>query len=134
MSRLRRPGRAAAPLLLPAEGDAALPRAVVWLATLGLAVLCLCTLPAVGAHQRLVREHARLRQATQEAERRVERLRRELGELGELGESGRPDYLRAKATRALLDRGATYLRDRDLALGRRVPALAQTAPGRPSVR
>jgi len=82
---------------------------------LGLAVLCLCTLPAVRNQQRLEREHARLEQRTQEVVAQVERLRRELRDGEEQA------YLRVKATRALLHAGADYIRTRDarLSAGRR---------------
>jgi len=100
------------PVLLPVEGtpSAAVPHAVPLLAALGLAVLCLCTLPAVRKQQRLQREHARLEQRTQRAASDVERLRRELRDGAEQA------YLRRKATQALLHRGARYVPTRDLRL------------------
>lgn len=99
--------RKQAPARPPAHG---LPHAVPLLATLGLAVLCLCTLPAVRKQQRLEREHARLEQRTHEVVAEVERLRRELRDGEQQG------YLRVKATRALLHGGADYIRARDARL------------------
>jgi len=97
------------PVLRPAERGppAPLPHAVPLLAALGLAVLCLCMLPAVRKQQRLERDYARLEQRAHETSAAVERLRRELRDGAE------QEYLRIKATRALLHSGAGYLRDRD---------------------
>ncbi len=82
------------------------------LAALGLTVLVLCTLPAVHAQRQLERDHARVARETREVEERVQRLRRELDR------GARQDYLRIKATRTLLHRGSTYIRDRDAKLGK----------------
>lgn len=101
------PARGRAPSQPPAG---ALPHAVPVLALLGLAVLCLCTLPAMRKQQRLEREHARLEQRTQDVTTDVERLRRELRDGAQQG------YLRVKATRALLHAGADYIRTRDARL------------------
>jgi hypothetical protein len=89
-----------------------LPRIVPLLAGLGLAVLFLCTLPAVRKHQELERDYERLLRQTQAAEAGVQRLSRELRDGPEQA------YLRIKATRALLHSGATYLQERDKRLGR----------------
>ena len=90
----------------------ALPSAVPVLAALGLAILLLCTLPAVRAQQHLAREHARLQAETRASAAEVERLRRELRD-------GRTQhYLRVRATRELLHRGAGYIAERDRRLGR----------------
>lgn len=101
-------GRPRPPVLLP-QGPRAhgpLPGGVPLLAALGLAVLCLCTLPAVNAQQRLEKRRARLEKSTEEAAQRVERLHRELRD------GAAQTYLRTKATRALLHNGAAYLRRR----------------------
>lgn len=82
------------------------------LAALGLAVLCLCMLPAVRKQQRLQREYVRLEQRTRESTAEVERLRRELRDGSEQA------YLRRKATQELLHRGARYLPTRNLRLER----------------
>ena len=90
----------------PPQADR-LPGAVSLLAVLGLAILCLCTIPAVRTQQRLDREHAALRASTQALAGEVERLRRELRDGDE------QTYLRTRATRALLHNGARYLERRD---------------------
>lgn len=101
-----------------------LPVAVPVLAALGLAILLLCTLPAVRAQQRLEREHARLRAQMRAATAEVERLRRELRD----GTTQR--YLRIRATRELLHRGGRYIEARDRRLGRGpAGAVASTADG-----
>ena len=89
-----------------------LPAAVPLLAGLGLALLCVCTLPAVHAQRRLERDHARAARETREAEARVERLRRELGS------GAQQRYLRIKAASTLLHRGAGYIEARDARLRR----------------
>lgn len=89
-----------------------LPPAVTVLGTLGLAILALCTLPAVRAHQGLVAEHARLRGETRAVAQEVERLRQELRD----GQTQR--YLRVRATHELLHRGGAYIDARDRRLGR----------------
>ncbi len=90
----------------------ALPTAVPVLAVLGLALLLLCTLPAVRAQQRLGREHARLRAETRATEAEVERLRREVRD------GTTQQHLRIRATRELLHRGGRYIEARDRRLGR----------------
>lgn len=90
----------------------ALPTAVPVLAALGLAILLLCTLPAVRAQQHLERKHGRLRAETEAAAQEVERLRQELRN----GTTQR--YLRVRATNELLHRGAHYIETRDRKLGR----------------
>jgi len=90
-----------------------LPPAVPLLAALGLGVLLLCTVPAVHAQRQLEGDHARAARDVRQAEERVESLRRELDRGAEAG------YLRIKATRTLLHRGATYIRDRDEQLRQR---------------
>jgi len=82
------------------------------LALLGLAVLVFYTLPAVRRQHRLEREHSRLEQNVRASEGDVERLRRELRGGTQEG------YLRTKATRDLMERGAHYVRERDATLGR----------------
>ncbi len=89
-----------------------LPTAVPVLAALGLAILLLCTLPAVRAQQHLAREHARLREETRATAAEVERLRRELRD------GTTQHYLRVRATRELLHRGVGYIEARDRRLGR----------------
>jgi len=90
-----------------------LPPGVPLLAALGLAVLCLCTLPAMHAQRALERDHSRVLQETREAEQHVERLQREL-------RSGPAQhYLQIQATRTLLHEGANYIRERDARLARR---------------
>lgn len=112
MGRARRPrsDRKAAAHGRPTA--ARVPHAVPVLAVLGLAVLCLCTLPAVRTQQRLEREHTQLEERTQEMAAEVERLRRELRDGTQQG------YLRVKATRALLHGGADYIRTRNARLRR----------------
>ncbi len=80
------------------------------LALLGLAVLLLCTLPAVRTQQRLEREHARLKREVHDAQQDVERLRRELRG------GAKQSYLRIKATNDLMHKGSLYLPSRDAAL------------------
>ena len=114
------------PILHLAEPRAAspLPGVVPLLAALGLAVLCLCTLPAVNAQQRLEKRRARLAHQTHEAARVVEGLHRELRD------GAAQTYLRTKATRALLHSGATYLQRRDRCLEKqRAPTLPVPRPG-----
>jgi hypothetical protein len=95
--------------------SAPLPPAVPLLAALGLALLALCTVPAVRSQQRLEREHARLQAETQNAEAELDRLHQEL-------RNGTPErYVRIRATRDLLHHGATYIEERDRRLGRRKP-------------
>ena len=89
---------------------AGLPAAVPLLAALGLAILVLCTLPAVHAQRHLERDHARVAAETREAEARVQRLRQELSS------GARQQYLRIKATQTLLHRGERYIRERDARL------------------
>lgn len=116
-------GRRNPPVLLP-QGPRArspLPGGVPLLAALGLAVLVLCTLPAVNAQQRLEKRRARLEQRTQEAAAGVERLHRELRD------GAAQAYLKTKATRALLHNGAAYLERRDRCLQQQAPA-PQPAP------
>ncbi len=92
-----------------------LPTAVPLLAALGLALLALCTVPAVRSQQRLEREHARLQAQTQDAEAELDRLHRELRDRT-------PErYVRTRATRDLLHQGARYVEERDRRLGRRKP-------------
>jgi hypothetical protein len=83
------------------------PPAVPLLAVLGLAILCLCTIPAIHKQQRLEREHTGLQRRAQAAAAEVERLRRELRDGAE------QEYLRTKATRALLYNGMSYIARRD---------------------
>lgn len=94
----------------PSAAAAALPGAVPLLAALGLAILVLCTLPAIHAQRNLERDHARVAKETREAEARVQRLRQELSS------GARQRYLRIKATQELLHRGAQYIRERDAKL------------------
>ena len=104
MPRRRRP--AAAPRDTVGTSDG-IPQAVPLLAVLGLAILCLCTIPAMRKQQRLDRDHTRLRQETQAVAGEVERLRRQLRDGAEQA------YLRTKATRALQHKGARYVEQRD---------------------
>ena len=89
-----------------------LPPAVPVLAALGLAILLLATLPAVRAQQQLANEHRRLRAQTRATAAEVERLRHELRD------GTTQHYLRVRATRELLHRGARYIEERDRRLGR----------------
>lgn len=103
------------PVLRPEEPAAAqaLPAAVPLMAALGLAILIFCALPAAHAQRRLERDHARVALETRKVEQRVERLEREL-------RSGTQQrYLRIKATRTLLHRGAEYIQQRDARLEQR---------------
>ena len=93
------------------EPPQALAPGVTLLSLLGLAILCLCTIPAVSKQQRLEREHTRLREHTQALAGDVERLRRELHDDAEQA------YLRKKATRALLHQGSGYVLQRDARFG-----------------
>ena len=102
------------PVLLPPKRspEAPLPRVVPLLAALGAAVLFFCTLPAVREHQRLEADYERLLRKTQAAEAGVQRLCRELRDGPE------QEYLRIKATKALMHSGAGYIPERDRRLGR----------------
>ena len=89
-----------------------LPYAVPLLAALGLLILVVSAVPAVGSQQRLERERARLERDARQIEHHLDSLRRELND----GRARR--YRRIKATRALLHRGASYIRERDARLRR----------------
>ena len=90
-----------------------LPSAVPLLAALGLAILVLCTWPAVRTQQRLEQEARRLRAETRAAEAEVERLQRELRD------GTTQHYLRVRARQELLRRGSRYVEERDERLGRK---------------
>lgn len=119
----------ALPELHPATATAApLGRAVPLLSLLGLAVLLFCTLPAIGEHQRLLRDHARLTRETQAVEARLSQLRREMRDAQTLG------YLRMRAAKRLDWDGQHYLarRDAELAAAAAAAAAAQAAPAAPA--
>ncbi|MDA1195937.1 MAG: hypothetical protein O2894_12230 [Planctomycetota bacterium] len=103
-----------------APPERGLPATAPLLGALGLAVLALCTLPAVRAQERLDAPRDRLETRAVEVE--IERLQREVRE----GTSAH--YARTRSTRDLLHRGASYLETRDQRLEQRAAAADGVEP------
>jgi hypothetical protein len=89
------------PVLLPPEPPRVqgLPPLTAWIATLGLVVLGLLTVPATLERRRFDRVHAELTAAIARQEAELERWQRMRHE------AGQPSYLRERWRRALLGAG-----------------------------
>lgn len=100
----RRPAPVLRPSTRPGRGP--LPVAVPILSLVALAILGFYTVPAVAEHGRLERDHRRLEADAHEGQLRLQQLQRELR-----AERRRPTS-QIRATRELMQAGATYLEER----------------------